>query len=92
MEVAITKMSPNGQIVIPADIRKDAKIDPSSKFLVFNKGGDIILKRLSKDILEEELKLFESILEGEKDIREGRYIRVDSKMSTKEMDRLLRGK
>ena len=42
MEVAITKISQNGQVVIPSEIRKDAGIKPSAKFIVFNEDGNII--------------------------------------------------
>ena len=34
LEVAITKISPNGQVVISADIRRALCIGPSDKFLV----------------------------------------------------------
>ena len=36
MEVAITKISRNGQVVISSGVRKDAGIKPSTQFIVFN--------------------------------------------------------
>jgi len=57
MEVAITKMSPNGQIVIPSEIRKDAGLKPSAKFLVFNEGGNILLKQIMKEKLVKDINL-----------------------------------
>jgi AbrB family looped-hinge helix DNA binding protein len=59
MEVAITKISPNGQIVISADIRRALDIGPSDKFLVIGEGDSIILKKLKKESLKKE---FEALL------------------------------
>ena len=61
MEMAITKMSQNGQIVIPAEIRKDANIKPAAKFIVFNEGGNILLKQLRKETLSKDMELIEKI-------------------------------
>jgi AbrB family looped-hinge helix DNA binding protein len=57
MEISITKMSPNGQIVIPVEIRRDAGIKPSTKFIVFNEGGNILLKQLRKKSLAKDMGL-----------------------------------
>tara|TARA_Y100000310_G_C20610398_1_gene777707 strand:+ start:1022 stop:1279 length:258 start_codon:yes stop_codon:yes gene_type:complete len=60
MEVSITKISKNGQVVIPSEIRKEAKIKPFTKFLVFNdKKGNIFLKRIKRD------RLLEDVMEAE---------------------------
>lgn len=91
MEVAITKMSRNGQIVIPSEIRKDAKIKPSTKFLVMNEGGDIFLKQIRNDRLKAEIELRKSIRRGEEDIRKGRYVKIDANMTAEEIDKLLMG-
>ena len=91
MEVAITKMSRNGQIVIPSEIRKDAKIKPSSKFLVMNEGGDIYLKQITSERLKAEMELRRDIREGEDDIKKGRYVKVKKGMSFEEVDKLLTG-
>ena len=65
MEVAITKISPNGQIVISAEIRRALDIGPSDKFLVIGEDDSIILKKLNKESLKKE---FETLLSefGEK--------------------------
>ena len=89
MEVAITKMSQNGQVVIPMEVRKDAKLKPFTKFIVLNKGGTIILKPVHGEKLIADLELLEAIARGEEDIRKGRVTNVDSKMSAEEILKLL---
>lgn len=89
MEVALTKISKNGQVVIPAEIRKDADIKPSTKFIVFNEGGNIMLKQIKKKALKEDMLLIEKINRSEEDIKKGRFVKVDSSMSDKEIDDLL---
>ncbi len=89
MEVSITKMSQNGQVVIPAEIRKDAEIKPSTKFIVFNEGGNILLKKINKASLARDISLIEKIERSEKQIKEGKYTKADTKMSEEEIDDLL---
>jgi AbrB family looped-hinge helix DNA binding protein len=91
MEVALTKMSQNGQIVIPSEVRKDAGIKPSTQFLVFNEDGNILLKQIKKESLKEDMILIEKIKKSEDEIKNGKFIKVDSKMSDKEIDDLLMG-
>ena len=89
MEVSITKISQNGQIVIPSEVRKDAGIKPSTKFLVFNEGGNILLKQIRKKNLMKDIKLMEKIEESEEQIARGKYIKADTKMGDEEIDDLL---
>ena len=89
MEVAITKMSDNGQVVIPIEIRKDADIHPSTKFLIFNDDGNILLKKIKEDSLKEDLELLEKIRKSEEQIKKGRFVKVSTKMSEEEIDKLL---
>ena len=89
MEVSITKMSKNGQVVIPAEIRKDAGIKPSTKFLVFNEGGNILLKMIRKEALANDLHLLEKIGRSEEQIKAGKFIKGDTVMSDEEIDDLL---
>ncbi|PIN75074.1 hypothetical protein COV18_04935 [Candidatus Woesearchaeota archaeon CG10_big_fil_rev_8_21_14_0_10_37_12] len=88
MEVSITKLSENGQVVIPAEIRKDAGLKPSTKFLVFNEGGNILLKVIRKETLTRDIQLIENIERSEKQIREGKFIKVNSLMEDEEIDEL----
>ena len=89
MEVAITKISRNGQVVIPAEVRKDAGIKPSTKFLVFNEGKNILLKVIKKESLSKDMKLLEAIEKSEKDIKAGKTVRANTSMSNEEIDDLL---
>ena len=89
MEVSITKLSENGQVVIPAEIRRDAGIKPSTKFLVFNEGGNILLKMIKKETLVRDIHLIESIERSEQQIKKGNYVKADTSMSDEEIDDLL---
>jgi len=91
MGVSITRMSENGQVVIPSEIRKEAGIEPKTKFLVFNSDGDILLKPINNESLRAEMDLARDMEKGERDIREGRVVVADTKMSFKEIDDLLMG-
>tara|TARA_Y100000034_G_C6770609_1_gene343768 strand:+ start:475 stop:750 length:276 start_codon:yes stop_codon:yes gene_type:complete len=89
MEVAITRMSENGQVVIPAEVRKDAGLKPSTKFIVFNEGGNILLKMIKKETLAKDIHLIEAIERSEEDIKKGRFVKADTSMSDEEIDDLL---
>jgi len=89
MGVAITKMSRNGQVVIPSEIRKDAKLKPSTKFIVFNENGNIYLKKIEKEELLMSFDLMRRIEKSEGEISKGRYVKADTKMSEEDIDDLL---
>ncbi len=91
MEVAITKISQNGQVVIPSEVRKDAGLKPSTKFLVFNEDGNILLKQIKKESLREDMMLMDKIKRSEHEIKDGRSIKADTKMTDEEIDDLLMG-
>ena len=81
MEVSITKMSENGQVVIPAEVRKDAGITPSTKFIVFNEDGNIMLKQIKKEALREDMLLIDKIKKSEEQIKEGKFVKAETSMS-----------
>jgi len=89
MEIAITKLSQNGQVVIPSEVRKDAGIKPSTKFIVFNEDGNIFLKQIKKESLMKYMKFIENIHRSELQIREGKFIKAETSMSDEEIDDLL---
>ena len=65
MDVEITKMTSRGQVVIPQDIRQSKGLKEGEKFLVYDTGDSIVLKRIknlqkAKDIEEFE-KTFSSM-------------------------------
>ncbi len=57
MEVSITKMSSNGQIVISSDIRKALGLSPGDKFLVIGEENGILLRSLKKEDIKKELEM-----------------------------------
>ncbi|MEA3378675.1 MAG: AbrB/MazE/SpoVT family DNA-binding domain-containing protein [Nanoarchaeota archaeon] len=85
----MTKISQNGQIVIPAEIRKDAGIKAFTKFLVFNEGGNILLRQIRKESLMKELKLIQKIEMTEKQIKKGKYVKANTSMFDEDIDDLL---
>jgi AbrB family looped-hinge helix DNA binding protein len=89
MEVAITRMSQNGQIVIPAEVRRDAGLGSHSKFIVFNKGSNIFLKLVNNAELSEDIKLIERIAKSESQIKSGKIIKADTEMSEEYIDHIL---
>ena len=89
MEVAITKISQNGQVVIPSEIRRDAGIKPSTKFIVFNEDGNILLKQIKKESLSKDIQLIEKLMRSENQIKCGRIIKADTSMKDEEIDDLL---
>ncbi len=59
-EPQVTTISEKGQVVIPQLIRKQLKIKPKNKFLVYGKGDTIILKKIElPDIKKEWDNIFE---------------------------------
>jgi AbrB family looped-hinge helix DNA binding protein len=89
MEIALTKMSQNGQVVIPAEVRKDAGIKPSTKFIVFNEDGNIMLKQIKSEALKEDMILIDKIKRSEEDVKKGKFVKADSSMSDEKIDDLL---
>ena len=89
VEISLTKLSPNGQVVIPSEIRKEAGLKPSTKFIVFNEGGNILLKQIRKEILKKDIELIEKIHNSEEQISSGKSIKANNSMSDEEIDELL---
>jgi AbrB family looped-hinge helix DNA binding protein len=92
MEFAMTKMSQNGQIVIPLEIRKLTGIKPFAKFMVISEGENILLKRVNEDAFKEEMKLMKIIARSEQQIKEGKFTVLDTSMSNEDIDKMLRAK
>ena len=53
-ELEITTISQKGQVVIPQSLRKEMRIKPKTKFLVFGSGDTVIMKRLDLPDLKRE--------------------------------------
>jgi len=77
MEIAITKMSSKGQVVIPAGMRED--ISEGEKFVLIRSGKQLILQKV-KDFnkrLEEDLIFAKRTEEALKRYEKGEFIEVD---------------
>ena len=89
MEISITKMSSNGQVVIPSEIRENGMIKPLTKFLVFNKQGNIFLKQIKEDSLIKDMEFVERIRESEEQIKNGEFVSVNANLEENEIDKIL---
>ncbi len=89
MEVSITRMSENGQVVIPAEVRRDAGLDSGAKFIVFNQDGNIMLKQMKKESLVKDMELIDKISRSETQISHGKITKASTKMKDEEIDDLL---
>ena len=89
MEVAITKMAANGQLVIPMGIRRKARIRASEKFIVYFTGSEIRLKPIEGERFVEELELLSRMRLAEDEVRQGKVTIADSRLSAKKIADLL---
>ena len=89
MEIALTKLSPNGQVVLPAEIRREAGLKPSTKFIVFNENGNILLKQIRPETLSKDIELIKRIQMTEEQISAGKIVQANTSMNDEEIDDLL---
>ena len=77
MDMAITKMSSKGQIVIPAEMSKDIK--EGDKLVIIKNKDQLILKKVSKfdEKLAEDLEFARRTEEAYKRIEKGEGIKMD---------------
>ena len=77
MDVAITKMSSKGQIVIPSGMRKN--INEGDKLLIIQNKDQLIMKKASdmEKKLEEDLEFARRTEEAWKRIEQGKGITMD---------------
>lgn len=77
MDVAITKMSSKGQVVIPTEMRSGIK--EGDKILIIKNDGQLIMKKASSldSNLKEDLEFAKKTNEAWKRIEEGKGIRMD---------------
>jgi AbrB family looped-hinge helix DNA binding protein len=85
MDIAITKMSSKGQIVIPAEMRKD--IQEGEKLLLIQTDGQIILKKASSldENLKEDLEFAKKTEEALKRIEDNKGTKMEFNEFLKEM-------
>lgn len=84
-QIDITKMSSKGQIVIPAELRKDMK--EGDKIIVIRNNDQIILKKADQfdKALEEDIIVAKRVEEAWKEIEQGKYKRMSSEDFLKEI-------
>jgi AbrB family looped-hinge helix DNA binding protein len=84
-QIDITKMSSKGQIVIPAELRKDMK--EGDKIVVIRNNDQIILKKADSfdRALEEDIIVAKRVEEAWKEIEQGKYKRMSSEDFLKEI-------
>jgi len=62
MEIAFTKMSKKGQVVIPKNIRERVNFKPTDKFIVYDVKGSVVIKKIEKkNLIKEAEKIFSMI-------------------------------
>ena len=87
MDIAITKMSSKGQIVIPAEMREG--INEGDKLLIIKNNGQIIMKKAS-DLdknMKEDLEFARRTEEAWKSYERGEFKSMDSKKFLKELEK-----
>jgi len=77
IDVAITRMSSKGQVVIPAEMRSD--INEGDKLLIIQNEGQLIMKKADKldSNLKEDLEFAKKTNEAWKRIEKGKCIKMD---------------
>jgi len=86
-KIGITKLSSKGQVVIPAEMRKNLK--EGDKLIIIENGDQIILKKADKfdKNIQEDLEFAKRTEEAYKRIEAGEFISVDSDNLFEEMQR-----
>ncbi len=92
MEVDITHISKNGQVVIPVKIRKAVNAKPNDEFYIYSIGEKILLEPIKKEEIKKELELLDIIKDSEKQIEKGESIVLESSIDIEEMDKKLMDK
>jgi len=87
MDVAVTKMSSKGQVVIPAEMR--AGIHEGEKLVIIQNEDQLIMKKASKlsKNLEEDLEFAKRTEDALKRYERGEFKSMDSKDFLKEIER-----
>ena len=59
--IATTKLSSKGQVVIPEDVRKELGLEPGTQFVVMGEGDLVILKKIEAPDRSEFLALAKKV-------------------------------
>jgi len=87
MEVAITKISSKGQIVIPSHMRKDIVV--GDEFLIIKEGDKLVMKKISEltKQLEEELLFAKRVEKAWKAYEKGKFKSLPAKKFLEELEK-----
>ena len=87
MEIAITKMSSKGQVVIPSEMRTDIK--EGEKLIIIRSNGQLIMKKATEmdKRLEEDIEFARRTEEAWKRYKKGEFTEMDSKDFLKELEK-----
>ncbi|HLD86718.1 MAG TPA: AbrB/MazE/SpoVT family DNA-binding domain-containing protein [Candidatus Nanoarchaeia archaeon] len=85
MDIAITRMSSKGQIVIPREMREDIK--EGEKMVIIKNNGHLIMKKASEmnKNLEEDLEFARRTEEAWQRYEKGEFIRMEGKDFLREL-------
>jgi AbrB family looped-hinge helix DNA binding protein len=87
MEIALTKMSSKGQVVIPAELRKGLK--EGDKLVIIKNDHQLIMKKASEldENLKEDLEFAKRTEEAWKSYERGEFKSMDADDFLKEIER-----
>ena len=71
-ETMFTKISSKGQIVIPNKVRKKLDIQDGNVFVITEKKGLIVLKKVNRQLTEDDIETLKSINDAWKEIEGGK--------------------
>jgi len=71
-EAMFTTISSKGQIVIPSKVRKKLDIRDGNVFVIAEKKGLIVLKKINRQLSRDDIETLESISDAWKEIESGK--------------------
>ena len=77
----LVKMSPKGQLVVPKDIRKGEKFNPSDRFVAVRINGGVVFKKVNIPLIKADFQSLSK--EIEKHFKEKNITRKDVKEAVK---------
>ncbi len=87
MEIAITKMSSKGQVVIPSEMRTDIK--EGEKLIIIKSNGQIIMKKATEldKKMEEDLEFARRTEEAYREFERGEFTSMPADKFLKELEK-----
>jgi len=87
MEVAITKISSKGQIVIPSNMRKDITV--GEEFLIIKEGDKLLMKKVTEltKQLKEELLFAKRVEKAWKTYEKGKFKSLSANKFLEELEK-----